>query len=292
MWKGCSVALVTPMNEAGDIVWDEWYTLLDLHQQAKTDAVVVAGTTGESPTLNHREWSRLVQTAVEYPKRSFKVIAGTGSNDTHAACEYTQEAKHLGAEACLVVTPYYNRPTQTGLLHHFAKVADVGLPVILYNVPGRTACDCLPDTVIELSQHPYIQALKECTDDWARLQRYQTEAADLYLLTGNDGSTLEFMKQGGHGTISVTANLYPRIMKAFINACLNGDWLSAEHYHDALLPTHDALFIQPNPIPIKWALAKKGLISHGIRLPLTSLEEPYIDTLTRVLDSGPSHDQP
>jgi 4-hydroxy-tetrahydrodipicolinate synthase len=278
------------MTDSGDIAWDEWAALLEAHAEAKTPAVLVAGTTGEHPTLSEMEWSTLISTAVEMAQKRFLVIAGTGCNSTQRAAAYTHEAQFLGADAGLAITPYLNKPTQAGLIRHYTTLADVGLPLILYNVPSRTVCDCGPDTVLTLSKHPHVVGIKECTDDLARVVRYREEAPHLQVFTGNDGSSLAFMKAGGQGVISVTANIVSHSMQRYLAACLALRWEEAERLHAQLSPLHAVLFIESNPIPVKWALHHLKKISSGIRLPLTELDAVHYKTLTHILQEVLLHE--
>lgn len=282
-WQGSFVALVTPMAENGKIAFDQWASLIEDHLQAGTTGIVVNGTTGESPTVHQKEFEALLTSALSIVKGRIPVIAGTGSNSTEKTIEQTQKARDLGADACLVVTPYYNKPTQKGLIAHYHAVADIGLPVILYNAPGRTLCDCLPETFLEIAKHPNLIALKECVRDLNRLALYKDKIPHIALLTGEDDFSLDFMKAGGDGIISVTANVAPQLMKALIESCLTKDWASAETLHQKLLPLHHALFVQTNPIPVKWVLHYLEKIGPGIRLPLLPLEPAYQTQIASLL---------
>ena len=289
-WQGSFVALVTPMTEKGDVALDQWASLIEEHLATGTAGIVVNGTTGESPTVHPREFELLLSEAVSLVKGRIPVIAGTGTNSTEKTIEQTQIAAALGANACLVVTPYYNKPTQKGLIAHYQAVADVGLPMILYNAPGRSLCDCLPETFLEIAKHPHLLGLKECVRDLSRLTLYKEKAPHLSFFTGEDDFTLDFMKAGGDGVISVTANVVPKLMHDFMEHCLQKNWPAAEHLHEKLLPLHHALFVQTNPIPVKWALHSLGKIGPGIRLPLLPLESSYRDQLEQVV--GARHDEP
>ena len=282
-WRGSFVALVTPMAENGDIALDQWRALIQEHLLSGTAGIVVNGTTGESPTLNTEEFELLLKEAMTLVNGKIPIIAGTGTNSTQKTIQQTQKALELGANACLIITPYYNKPTQKGLIAHYHAVADVGLPVILYNAPGRTLCDCLPDTLLEIAKHPNLIAIKECVRDLSRVTFYKEKLPNLSLLTGEDDLILDFMKAGGDGTISVTANVVPQLMHQFLEFCLNKNWSAAEHLHTLLLPLHHALFVQTNPIPVKWALHFLRKIDSGIRLPLLPLEPIYRHTLENIL---------
>jgi 4-hydroxy-tetrahydrodipicolinate synthase len=241
-----------------------------------TNAIVAVGTTGESPTVDPDEHGELIRVAVEAVKGHIPVIAGTGGNSTREAIELTRHAKAVGAAATLQVVPYYNKPTQEGLYQHFRKIAEtVDLPVILYNVPGRTVADLANDTTVRLSDVPGIVGIKDATGDLARasdlLKRLPSHFA---VYSGNDDTALALMLLGGHGVISVTANVAPKLMSELAKSALAGDLARARQINNQLLPLHLKLFVEPNPIPVKWALAKMGRIPGGIRLPLTPLSMP------------------
>lgn len=273
MFHGAMVALVTPMQENGDVDYDSFSRLLDWQVESGTQAIVVLGTTGEASTVSHAERSKLIRTAATQLKGKAAVIAGTGANSTALTIEYTKMAMADGADAALIVTPYYNKPTQEGLYLHYKTVAEaVPIPQILYNVPGRTACDLLLETVIRLADIPNIVGLKDATADISRVQ--PTLAATdgkIDLFSGEDITALAFMRAGGKGVISVTANIAPAAMSEFCNACLAGDFTRAEALDAQLQPLHKSLFVESNPIPAKWALCEMGRIPAGIRLPLTTL---------------------
>ena len=276
MIKGSLVAIVTPMHEDGSLDLDAYRRLIDWHVASGTAAIVAVGTTGESPTVDVAEHARLIGAAVEYAAGRIPVVAGTGGNSTREAVELTEAARKLGATASLQVVPYYNKPTQEGMYRHFKEVAEsVGLPVILYNVPGRTVADLANDTVLRLARVPGIIGLKDATGDIARgsdLLARLPEGFAVY--SGNDDSALALMAMGGHGVISVTANVAPAPMAQMCAAALAGDWKGALALHRKLLPLHLKLFVEANPIPVKWALERMGQIGAGIRLPLTPLSQP------------------
>jgi 4-hydroxy-tetrahydrodipicolinate synthase len=273
MFKGSIPALVTPMRDDGTIDFAAWDALLDFHLREGTDGVVVGGTTGESPVLDRGELEELVRRARARVAGRIPVIAGSGTNDTARSILLSQAAEAAGADALLVVTPYYNKPTQEGLYRHFTAIADaVGIPVILYNVPGRTACDMLADTVARLSQHPRIAGVKEATGDVARGAAIREQSRPGFvLLSGDDPTAADLIRIGAQGVISVTANVAARAMHELCDAALAGRHGAATAINARLDPLHQALFVEANPIPVKWALQRMGLIGPGIRLPLTPL---------------------
>jgi 4-hydroxy-tetrahydrodipicolinate synthase len=273
MITGSLVAVVTPMHEDGSLDLEAYRRLIEWHVAEGTHGIVAVGTTGESPTVDHDEHCLLIKTAVEAAKGRVPVIAGTGGNSTSEAIELTHYAKKVGADATLQVVPYYNKPTQEGLYQHFRKVAETcGLPVILYNVPGRTVADMANDTTVRLAQVPGIVGLKDATGDMARaadLLRRLPRSFAVY--SGNDDSALALMLLGGHGVISVVANVAPKLFSQMCRAALDGNFALARQLNNQQLPLASRLFVEPNPIPVKWALAKMGRIGAGIRLPLVPL---------------------
>jgi 4-hydroxy-tetrahydrodipicolinate synthase len=273
MFKGSIPALVTPMRDDGRIDFDAWDTLLDFHLREGTDGVVVGGTTGESPVLDRAELEELVRRARQRVAGRIPVIAGSGTNGTAKSVALSKAAQSAGADALLVVTPYYNKPTQEGLYRHFTAIADaVDVPVILYNVPGRTGCDMLADTVARLSQHPRIVGVKEATGDVARGEAVVRQSRPGFLLlSGDDPTAADLIRVGACGVISVTANVAPRAMHELCAAGLAGRHDEARAINERLMPLHKAMFVESNPIPVKWAVARLGLIGPGIRLPLTPL---------------------
>jgi 4-hydroxy-tetrahydrodipicolinate synthase len=275
MIQGSIVALVTPMDEQGAVDKVSLRKLVEFHIAQGTDALVAVGTTGESATLDEAEHCDVIKTVVEYVAGRIPVIAGTGANSTTEAIALTRSAKAVGADACLLVTPYYNKPTQEGLyLHHKAVADSVDIPQILYNVPGRTGCDMLPATIGRLSAVPNIVGVKEATGDLSRIQQIRAVCPeDFALYTGDDASSCEFCLMGGHGSITVTGNVAPRQVHEMITAAMAGDRVTAEAIDAKLTGLHKQLFIESNPIPVKWAVAKLGLMGNGIRLPLTWLSE-------------------
>ena len=275
MFKGSIPALVTPMRDDGRIDFDAWDTLLDFHLREGTDGVVVGGTTGESPVLDRAELAELVRRARQRVAGRIPVIAGSGTNGTAKSIALSQTAEAAGADALLVVTPYYNKPTQEGLFRHFTAIADaVGIPLILYNVPGRTGCDMLAETVARLSQHPRIVGVKEATGDVARGEAVVRQSRPGFLLlSGDDPTAADLIRVGARGVISVTANVAARAMHELCAAGLAGRHDEARAINERLMPLHKALFVESNPIPVKWAVSRLGLIGPGIRLPLTPLSE-------------------
>ncbi len=281
MLKGSLVAIVTPMHEDGSLDLDRLRALVDFHLAEGTDGIVIVGTTGESPTVNFEEHCQLIRTTVAHVAGRIPVIAGTGANSTSEAIELTRCAKEAGADACLLVTPYYNKPTQEGLYRHFKAIAEaVDIPQILYNVPGRTACDLSNDTVLRLTQIPNIIGIKDATGNLERGTDLILRApADFALYSGDDASALAFMLLGGHGVISVTANVAPRKMHEMCSAAFRADLPTALAINAKLFALHQKLFVEANPIPVKWVVAQMGLIGNGIRLPLTPLSTAFHDTL-------------
>ncbi|NKC16903.1 MAG: 4-hydroxy-tetrahydrodipicolinate synthase [Gammaproteobacteria bacterium] len=273
MYTGSMVAMVTPMQPDGSVEQEALSRLVEFHIEQGTDAIVAVGTTGESATLSHVEHCQVVSDVVELVAGRVPVIAGTGANATSEAIELTACAKEGGADACLLVTPYYNKPTQEGLYRHYTAIADaVDIPQILYNVPGRTACDMLADTVIRLSSHRNIAGIKEATGDIERIHALVAATPDDFaILSGEDWLACETMLAGGQGVISVTANVAPALMREMCDAALAGEAERARLLDARLQPLHKALFFESNPIPAKWAVAQLGLIGPAIRLPLTPL---------------------
>jgi len=275
MIQGSIVALVTPMEDSGAVDWASLQKLVEFHIEQGSDALVAVGTTGESATLDEDEHCDVIKAAVEYAQGRIPVIAGTGSNSTSEAITLTRRAKEVGADACLIVTPYYNKPTQEGLyLHHKAISEAVDIPQILYNVPGRTACDMLPETVGRLSKLDNIVGVKEATGDLARITSIRTlVGADFAIYSGDDATSREACLLGANGTITVTGNVAPQLVHEMIMAAIKGDANTALAIDTKLAALHKQLFIQANPIPVKWAVAEMGLMARGIRLPLTWLTE-------------------
>jgi len=285
MFHGSMVALVTPMHADESLDSEGLERLIEFHIEQGSDAIVVVGTTGESPTLDEKEHCRVIRQAVDFAKGRIPVIAGTGSNATHEAIDLTRCAMEGGADACLLVAPYYNKPTQEGLYLHHKKVAEaVPIPQILYNVPGRTACDMLPETVARLAEIPNIVGIKEATGNLGRGREILERCGDrIDLYSGDDATAMELMLLGAKGVISVTANAAPRAMHELCAAAMAGDRAAATAINERLAGLHETLFVEANPIPVKWVLYEMGLIPSGIRLPLTLLSERYHDTLRQAM---------
>ena len=285
MFRGSMVAMVTPMRGDGTVDGEALARLVEFHVGAETDAIIAVGTTGESATLDHDEHREVVRKVIEAVAGRIPVIAGTGANSTAEALALTRDAAALGADGCLLVTPYYNKPTQEGLYRHFKLIAEsVDVPQILYNVPGRTACDMQPDTVARLSRITNIVSIKEASGDLARVGQILDRAADGFeVVSGEDPIAMETILNGGKGVISVTANVAPAAMHVLCERALRGDRPGAEAVDARLRSLHKNLFIESNPIPAKWLLNDMGLIPAGIRLPLTPLSDEYHDVVRAAL---------
>jgi len=288
MLQGSLVAIVSPMFEDGRLDIPSLKALIDYHIDQGTDGIVIVGTTGESPTVDFDEHCLLIQTAVTQVNGRVPVIAGTGANSTKEAIVLTQKAKELGADACLLVAPYYNKPTQEGLYQHFKAVADaVNIPQILYNVPGRTGCDISNDTVLRLATHANIVGIKDATGGIERgtdlLLRAPKEFA---IYSGDDATALSLMLLGGHGVISVTANVAPKLMHQMCVSALAGDVKVAREINAKLFGLHQKLFVEANPIPVKWVLSEMGMIKTGIRLPMVTLSTQYHEVLRQACESA------
>jgi 4-hydroxy-tetrahydrodipicolinate synthase len=286
--SGSVVAIVTPMHEDGSLDLDAFRKLMDWHISEGTDGIVVVGTTGESPTVDCDEHHLLIKTAVEHGNRRVPIIAGTGANSTREAIELSAYAKQVGADMSLSVVPYYNKPTQEGLYQHFRAIAEaVDIPQILYNVPGRTVADLSNETTLRLAQIPNIVGLKDATGNLERgsdLLRQVPAGFSVY--SGDDATALALMLLGGQGVISVTANVAPRLMHDMCAAALTQDIARARELNNRLLGLHRNLFLEANPIPVKWALARTKQIGHGIRLPLTPLSEIYFDRVLAAMSQA------
>jgi len=277
MITGSIVALVTPMHADGQVDWQSLDRLVDFHINEGTDSIVAMGTTGESATLTTEEHIGVIEAVVKKAAGRRPIIAGTGANNTAEAIELTQEAKRAGADACLLVTPYYNKPPQRGLIkHHEAIAAAVDIPQILYNVPGRTAIDMLPETIAALADVEQIIGVKEATGDLDRARKLIDLVGDrLAVYSGDDETAYELILLGGKGNISVTANVAPRLMHQLCMLALDGKADEAKALNDSLMSLHNAMFVEANPIPVKWALTRMGLMQNGIRLPLVELDERF-----------------
>ena len=290
MITGSIVALVTPMKPDNlDVDWEALDRLVEWHIEQGTHALVAVGTTGESATLSVYEHSRVIKAVVDVSNGRIPVIAGTGANCTREAIELTSAAKDAGVEACLLVTPYYNKPTQEGLYRHYMMIADeVSLPQILYNVPSRTGCDLLNETVIRVADHDNIVGLKDATGDLSRLEELlklleAKEIGEFYLYSGDDPTATSFILNGGKGTISVTANIVPEIISEICKLSLDGDSQGALDLDSKLKELNEILFVESNPIPIKWLLNRIGRISDGIRLPLSPFNHKYHNDAEEIL---------
>lgn len=285
MFQGSMVALVTPMLDDGSVDDAALAALIEFHIEAGTDAIVAVGTTGESATLTVPEHAKVIKRIIELVAKRIPVIADTGANATAEAIELTQHAKHAGADACLLVTPYYNKPTQEGLYQHYRSIAAaVDIPQILYNVPGRTALDMLPETTARLSQLNNIVGIKEAYGTVERIQELLRSCKEGFMVvTGDDATAMESMLAGAHGDISVTANVVPAQMHQMCKAAMAGDRASAEAIEMSIKDLHVALFRESNPIPVKWALHAMGRIGAGIRLPLTPLADQYHESVRAAL---------
>ena len=285
MFKGSMVAIATPMNGDGSLDYESLERLIEFHIENKTDVIVSVGTTGESATLNFKEHSEVIKATLSVVNKRIPVIAGSGANSTSEAIELTQRSKELGADGWLLVTPYYNKPTQNGLYEHYKMIADkVNIPQILYNVPGRTSVDMLPDTVHKLSSHPNIIAIKEASGNLERSKELLEKCADnISIFTGDDKTSVRDLLLGFKGNISVTANIAPLDMHKMCKFAIDGNGEEANKINSKLDILHDNLFTESNPIPVKWALHRMGLIKKGIRLPLTWLDSKYENILEESL---------
>lgn len=285
MITGSLVAIVTPMHEDGRLDREAFKKLIDWHVAEGTDGIVVVGTTGESPTVNFDEHKDLIRLAVQHSHGRIPIVAGTGGNSTAEAIELTESARKAGATACLSVVPYYNKPTQEGLYRHFRKIAEaVDLPMILYNVPGRTVADLQNDTVLRLAQVPGVIGIKDATANIERgTDLIKRVARNFAIYSGDDATALALVLMGGHGVISVTANVAPKLMHQMCAAALVGDVKKARALNLKLLALHQRLFVEANPIPVKWALAEMGMIEYGLRLPMSPLSERYHQMLREAL---------
>ncbi len=277
MFKGSLVALVTPFDDDDRVDYPALERLIDFHVGEGSDGLVIAGTTGESATLTRDEHAELIDRAAELAAGRLPIVAGTGSNSTAQTIELSKAVGGAAIDAYLIVVPYYNKPTQEGLYRHFSAVADaVDKPVVLYNVPGRTVADMLPDTVGRLSDHGNISAIKDATGDMQRLEDIRERVDDDFgLLSGDDFSVLSFIRHGGHGVITVSGNVVPRQIARLCKLASEGSIEEADELDGSLQPLNAALFVESNPIPVKWAVSEMGLIGPGIRLPLTPYSEQH-----------------
>lgn len=286
MFRHSIVALITPMQLNGEVDYVALERIVAWHLESDTDGLLILGTTGESATIEHDEREKIIKQVVLQVNEQMPVIVGTGANSTKHAIDLTQHAMELGADAVLLVTPYYNKPTQEGLYQHYKAIAQaVPIPQILYNVPSRTACDLLPDTVARLCKFSNIVAIKEATGDIERLKQLINLDCELDMLSGDDKTAMEFMLNGGKGVISVVANVVPKAVHELCEAAIQGDRHRAEELNKKLEKFYNSLFTESNPIPTKWVLAEMGLIEGGIRLPLTPLADQYHNDMRDVLQT-------
>ncbi len=286
--QGSFVALVTPMFPGGSLDYASLQDLIEWQIKDGINGIVSVGTTGESATLNVKEHLEIVEKTIEYTNGRVPVIAGTGANSTQEAIELTQTANSLGADYALIVTPYYNKPNQDGLLKHYLKIAnEVDIPQILYNVPSRTACDLQPETVLRLSDHPNIIGIKEAVDDEQRMDELLTiskklkDKKNFSILSGDDPTFNSFMSKGADGVISVAANIIPRAISKICTFNLNKEFNKAIELNQKYSNLYDLLFVESNPIPVKWALEKMNKIESGIRLPLVSLDGAFNEEISK-----------
>ena len=288
MFHGSMVALVTPMHQDGSVDEPSLAELVEWHIEQGTDAIIAMGTTGESATLDQKEHCNVIRFIVDKAAGRIPIIAGTGANSTTEAIDLTRYAMEAGVDACLLVTPYYNKPTQEGLYLHYKAVAEaVPVPQILYNVPGRTACDMLPATVIRLAEIPNIVGIKEATGDIDRAKEILVACGDkIDLYSGDDATALDCILAGAKGDISVTANVAPKAMHEMCAAALAGDEAKARQINEPLKGLHENLFLEANPIPVKWALAEMGKIQSGIRLPMTVLSDEFHAPLRQAMQAA------
>ena len=287
MFQGSMVAIVTPMNSDGSLDIKSFKSLLDFHIEKKTNGVVVVGTTGGAPTIDFDEHTFLIQEAVNHIKGKIPVIAGSGANSTKEAIFLTKKSKELGADACLLITPYYNKPNQRGMFEHFKAINDnVDIPQILYNVPCRTGVDIDNETVKDLSVLKNIIGIKDATGDMDRLEDLKNKVSKNFLfLSGDDTTFLDYMEHGGAGVISVTANVRPDLMRDACEKMLNQHFEEAKKINKKLEPLHRAMFVESNPIPVKWLLSYLGKINSKIRLPLVTLDEKYHQELVEAYEA-------
>lgn len=283
--QGSLVAIVTPMHADGSLDIPCLRKLIDWHIAEGTDGIVIVGTTGESPTVTVEEHCELIRIAVEHANKRIPIIAGSGANSTVEAIALTKSAKQSGADASLQVVPYYNRPTQEGMYQHFKKIAEsVDIPIILYNVPGRTVADMSNETVVRLSEIPNIIGIKEASGNIARdLELLRLVPDSFAVYSGDDATAIALMLCGGKGNISVTANVAPKAMHEMCKAAMNGNIAEAKAINNKLIPLHNKLFCEPNPVPVKWALAEMGMMPDGLRLPLVGLSTQYHDIVRSAL---------
>jgi 4-hydroxy-tetrahydrodipicolinate synthase len=288
VFNGSLIALATPFDADNRVDYAALEGLIDFHVAEGSDGLIIAGTTGEAATLEKSEHVELIRRAVDIVNGRLPVIAGTGSNSTAQTIKLSREVGQFDIDAYLMVVPYYNKPMQEGMYQHFSTIADaVNKPVMLYNVPGRTVADILPETVARLARHPNIFGIKEATGDMQRLSQILELVDDGFMLySGDDFTALEFIEKGGHGVVSVCGNVAPRLSADMCRAALAGETETARELDSRLQPLNKALFVESNPIPLKWALAEMGLISPGIRLPLTPYVEEYHEEMRQAMTNA------
>ncbi len=282
MLNGAYTAMITPFDSTGAVDYKTFRDLIEFQIENGIDGIVPVGTTGESPTLNPDEHLRVIEETVQIVRNRVQVIAGTGANSTAEAVELTMRAKEIGIDATLQVTPYYNKPNQEGLYRHFSMVAEVGIPVVLYNIPGRSSIEIALETIVRLAKHPNIVALKEAGGNVERV-RQTLDACEIKVLSGDDGLALPMMRDGALGLISVASNVVPKVVASLVHLALKGEWEPAQHLHDQHIDLFNAMFIDTNPIPVKAALAMMGKIEPVYRLPLCEMNQTNKETIQCVL---------
>jgi len=285
MFEGAYTALVTPFHSNGSVDYDKLRELVNLQIAGGIDGIVPVGTTGESPTLTMEEHGKVIQTVIETADKRVKIIAGSGANSTTEALELTQRAKDAGADGSLQVTPYYNKPTQAGLIRHFSAVADLGLPIVLYNVPGRSGTEIAISSVVELAQHPHVVSVKEAAGSVDRVSQIKT-ACEIEVLSGDDGLTLPMMSVGACGVISVAANLIPQVVANLVHAAAEGRWEDAREIHLKTYRLFSDMFLETNPVPVKAAMEMAGLGEAVYRLPLCEMADATREQLRATLQAS------
>jgi len=285
MFEGAYTALVTPFHSDGSVDYDKLRELVELQITGGIDGIVPVGTTGESPTLTMEEHGKVIRTVIETADKRVKIIAGSGANSTAEALELTQRAKDAGADGSLQVTPYYNKPTQAGLIRHFSAVADLGLPIVLYNVPGRSGTEIAIPSVVDLAQHPHIVCVKEAAGSVDRVSQIKT-ACEIEVLSGDDGLTLPMMSVGACGVISVAANLVPQVVSDLVHAAAAGRWDEAREIHMKYYRLFSDMFLETNPVPVKAAMAMAGLCEASYRLPLCEMADATREQLRTTLQAS------
>lgn len=286
MFQGSQVAIVTPFTETSEVDFAALERLLDWHVDQGTDAIILLGTTGESANIQPNERTAMIKHTVAYLNHRVPLMVGTGTNAMYETVQLTQEAKQLGADAAMIVTPYYIKPPQHAMVDYFSEVAKIAIPQFLYNVPSRTGVDLLPETVMKIAANKNIIGIKEASGDVTRVKTLLNMGCELSIISGEDGITKDFIMSGGHGVISVVANVAPKLMKDMVSAALAGDAASAQALDDKLTGLHRNLFLQSNPIPVKYALSQMGMITNYCRLPLAVLEDEYKSAVLQALQQA------